>query len=193
MKKSNKQSGFTLVEVIIATLISAVVGVLLLSIMVNNTGVFYKQSSKVAEGLGSNDSLTSIRSAIKQASAIAASYPVTGTPTYTSGDSQLVLRLASIDSSGNIIDSTYDYEVFYLSGGNLYLKIFPNALSKRQSADRVLSKYASSINFQYLNLSGVAVSPVSAAQVKVTLSLAQRSGANIETNISTTEANIRND
>lgn len=185
--------GFTLPEVIIASLVSAVVGVLLLSILVNNTSVSYKESSKVLEGLDSNQALMSIRGGIKESQAIVASYPITGTPIYTSGPTQLILRLASIDSAGGIIDNTFDYSVFYISNENFHQKILPDILSQRQSADKVISKYVNDVYFQYLDSTGTTVSPPAAAKVRVTLTLQQKSGSSIVTNVATTEANIRND
>ncbi len=169
--------GLTLVEVLVAMGIAAVAGVLLLVIIVNSASLFKEQSSKVEEGLNMNDALSVVRSSIKQASSVAD----------TSSASQLVLKVSSVDTSGNIIDNTFDYFVLYLDQGAIHLKIFPDAISSRKTADRILSTNVDSLKFQYLNSANpsVEVTPASAAKVRVTLNLKQK--------ISTTEANLRND
>mgnify|MGYP001593685870 CR=1 FL=1 len=67
--------GFTLVEVIVAAAVLAVVGSLLFSILVNSTGFFYQQSSRSQQGLGINDSLVNIKGSIKEADSVSLNYP----------------------------------------------------------------------------------------------------------------------
>lgn len=185
------RNGFTLPEVITAITVFVLVGGLLLGIMVNNTGLFYKQSSKVSQGLGVNDALAKIRSEIKEAQAVAAGYPI-GNPTYTSSSTQLVLQLTSVDSSGNIISTTYDYAVFAVTDGKLTYQVFPNAASSRQGANRILASNVSSVFFQYFDATGAQSGPTNAVNVKASLTLIQKAGQGFETNIATSEANLRN-
>ena len=189
-----KKRGFTLLEVLIVMGISSVVGGLLLVIVFNSTGLFYQQSSKLSQGLGSNDALTRLRSTIRESSAIALSY-TSGSITYTSGPTQLVLKLSSIDASKNLIPNTFDYFVFFLDGNKLLFKSFPDAQSSRKSADQILSLNVQSVLFQYYNLQNPPqeVTPASASKIKITLTLKQKSGAYYETSIATSEANLRND
>lgn len=184
--------GLTLVEVLIAMGIATIVGGLLLVIMVNSAGLFYKQSSKVEQGLGINDALGKIRESVKQASSVASSY-TSGSTTYTSGASQLVLKVPAIDSAGNIISDTFDHYVFYKDEAKLRFKIFPDLTSIRKSADQIFSTNADSLLFQYYDSLSSEVTPSSAVKVKITLSLRQKAGADYETNIATSEANLRND
>lgn len=193
-----KERGVTLAEAIIALGIATVVGTLLLVVIVNSYGLFYKESSKVEQGLGINDTLAAVRESIKQATAIAASY-TDGATTYTSGQQQIVLKIPSIDSLGNTISNTFDYFVFFLdpSTGSgqvkLRFKIFPNALSSRKSADQIFSTQVNNLKFQYLDSANAEVIPTSAVKVKITLALRQKAGAAYEQNIATSEANLRND
>lgn len=186
------KKGFTLAELVISTAIAVLVGGLLVSIFISNTGVFYKESSRVSQGLGVNDSLSSIRLSIKQAQAVASGYPV-GSPTYTSSSSQLVLQIAAIDSSGNILTGVYDYIVYTVSGDKLYMKVFPDPASARKSEDKILSSNVNSILFSYLDSAGNNAASVSAVKVKVTITLNQQLGLESEVNVATTEANLRND
>lgn len=180
--------GFTLVELIISVAVAALIGGLLMAIFVNNTGVFYRESSKVSEGLGLNDSLVSIRSSIKQAQAVASSYT-----SYSSSASELVLKIPSIDSSGNILGSVYDYIVYTVRQSRLYLKAFPDAASSRKSLDQILTNNIDSIVFNYFDSLGNATTPPSAVKVRVSITLSQKSGAQNETSVATSEASLRND
>ncbi len=187
--------GLTLVEVLISMGIAVVVGGLLFVIIVNSTGLFYKQSSTIEQGIGTNDALSVIRNSIKEAQSIAVNYPETLPFTYTTGGAQLVLKLASLDLSGNIIVDSFDYFVFYLDQTKLRFKVFPNVLSQRKSRDQILSTNAKSLEIKYYNLANppAEVTPVSAAKIKITLSLEQKSGQVMEKSVATTEANLRND
>ena len=185
------ESGFTLPEVITVTVVAVIIGGLVLGIMIQNTRVFVSESSKVSQGLNSNDALEQIKSEIKQSSAVAASYTSSGI-TYTSGINTLVLQIPAVDSSGNSIDSVFDYGVFTVSSGNLLFKIFTDPLSKRVPVDQILAKNVNQISFKYLDLAGDVI-PTGAIKVKVALILQQRIGVNFQTSISTTEANLRND
>ena len=186
-----RERGFTLFEVLITVTVLVIVGGLLGGILVNNTGLFYQQSSKVSQGLGANDALAQIRSEIKEAQAVAAGYPVSS-PTYTSSSTQLVLRLTSIDSSGNIISTTYDYAVFSVTSGRLNYQVFPDAASSRKGANQILVSNVNSVFFQYFDATGAQTGPTNAVNVRVTLTLRQKAGSGFETNVVTSEANLRN-
>ncbi|MBI2019148.1 hypothetical protein HYS95_00575 [Candidatus Daviesbacteria bacterium] len=185
--------GLTLVEVLVAMGIVTVTGVLLVAVIVNSTGVFSKQSSKIQTGVSINDSLMQIRGAIKQASGIAETL-TQGSATYTTGSDQLILKVISIDSSNNIIEETFDYFVIFQDQNILRFKIFPDAQSSRSSADKILSVSLDGILFQYFN-SGIPpseVTPAEATKIRVSLKLKQKAGSSFEINTATSEANLRN-
>lgn len=189
-----RERGLTLIEVLITMGIATVAGVLLVVIMVNSAGLFTQQSSKVQEGLNINDALLEVRSSIKQANAVASEYTGGGS-TYTTGGSQLVLQVLSIDSLGNIIDNTLDYFVFFQDQNLLRFKIFPDPSSSRKPVDRLLSTMAESLNFQYFNSASppIEVTPTNATKVRISLILKQKNGLNYEAQAGTSEANLRND
>ncbi len=188
------QRGLTLVEVLIAMGIAVVVGALLVTVMVNTAGLYYKESSNLIEGLNINDALSKIRSTIKQASAVVANYNGGGT-TYTSSNTQIVFKLASIDSSNNLIAQKFDYYVFFLDTNKLRFKIFPDPLSARKSQDQIFSTSVDSLSFQYLSSANppVEVVPESATKVRISLTLKQKTGNKVEQKTATSEANLRND
>jgi len=188
------ERGLTLIEVLVAMGIATVAGVLLVVIIINSTGLFTQQSSKVQMGLNINDALSQVRSSIKQASQIADQY-TGGQTTYTTGTNQLVLKVLSIDSSGSIIDNTYDFFVFFQDQKYLRFKIFPDPSSFRKTADQVFSSSVDNLAFQYFNSANppVEVAPTAAAKVKITLTLKQKTGVKYETQTAESEANLRND
>lgn len=187
------KGGFSLVEILISTSIAVLIVGLLAVIMVNITGVFYKESSKVNIGLNANDALSNIRSNIKDASGIVDSY-IGGSTTFTTGTTQLVLKIPAIDSSNNIISNVFDYFVYFLDTNKLRFKTFPDPLSARKSADQIFSTSVDKLLFQYLNsaVPPAEVPPTSSSKIRITLTLKQKSGANYQTNIATSEANLRN-
>lgn len=187
--------GLTLLEVIIVMGISIVVGVLLVVITVNSLGLSYKESSKLSEGLSINETLSHIRQTIKESSGVSSSYTNSGI-IYSSSATQIVFKIAAIDSSNNIISDTYDYFVYFQDLDKLRFKTFPNALSSRKSSDRIFTNSLDNLSFQYLSSSNppLEVAPTAAVKVKITLKLKQKSGAsNYETITTTSEANLRND
>lgn len=190
----SNECGLTLAEAVIALGITAIVGALLLLIIVNSAGLFYKESSKVGQGVFANDALAKIKSSIKDSSAVVASYTF-GSTTYTSSATQLVLKIPSIDSSGNIISNTFDYAVFLLDQDKLRFKFFPDSLSGAKAQDQLLSLNVKTLQIQYLNLANppTEVAPTSATKVRVSLTLNQKAGRGFEQNISTSEANLRNE
>lgn len=179
------QKGFTLVEIVIALSIATVVGGLLLTIMVNSAGLFHKESSKVNIGLNTNDALSQVRRSIRQAYAVDT----------TSSENQLVLQIPSIDSSGDIIADTFDDFVFLSDSNQFILKVFPDPASSRPAQNQIFSTLVDDLTFKYYDSANPPeeVVPDTASKVSVTLKLKQKSGADYQTSIATTEANLRND
>ncbi len=191
MKKS---AGLSLIETLLAVGISLVVGTLLVVIMINSAGLHYRQSSKLEEGLNINDALSGIRQNIREAYGVALSYTYDLT-TYTSSDSQLVLKVTSVDSMGNLITDTFDYYVFFKDQDKLRFKTFPNGASARKARNQIFSASVDGLKFQYLDSAFPPneVAPLTASKVRITLSLKQKSGSYFETTIATSEAALRND
>lgn len=189
-----KKKGLTLVELLITMSIGVVVGTMLLVILVNSGGLFYKESSKIEQGLNINDAFSVFDEAVKQAVAIETSHAF-GSTTYTSGIDQLVLKMSAIDSSNNIISNAYDYYIFFLDQTKLRLRTFPDPQSSRKSRNQIFSTAVDSLTFKYFDNSNPPneVLPASAKKVRMEIILKQKSGAGFETNIATAEANLRND
>lgn len=167
--------GFTLPEIIIGVTVTAIVGGLLLLLMVQSTGLFYRESSKVSTGLSINDSLSKMQSSIRKSSVVSAS----STP------SLLVLKFPAIDGSGNIITNTFDSETFLLEGNKLKYQLLPDPQSSRTGIDTILAKNIDNLSFSYLDSSNQEVQPNLAKKVIASISTAGQ--------IASAEANLRND
>lgn len=188
-----KERGLTLLEVLVAAGISIIVGGLLLVIMVNSAGLFTRESSKLEEGLNINDVLMQVRSNIKEASSITASYLSEGT-NYTSGPTQLILNLPSLDNSNNIISGSFDTYIYFLDTNQFRFKSFPTAVSSRKIQDQIFSTLVDSLKFQYFDSTGQEITPTSAVKVRITITLKRKTSVNTyETNTATSEASLRND
>jgi type II secretory pathway pseudopilin PulG len=180
--RANALKGFTLVELLVGIIISVLVGGLLLGIMVSNTGLFYKQSAKVTQGVGANEATGSIVSHIKQASGVDSS----------SNNGQLVLKLPSNDLNGDSILNTFDTVSFSKDTDKIRITVTPNALSKRKAEGRILTANVVNLEFKYFK-AGAEVAPGSATKVSVTVTLEQKTGTSIQTDTSFSEAELRND
>ena len=189
MRSSHR--GFTLVELIISISIAVLVSGLLIAILVNNTGLFYKQSSKISEGIGANNGLVNIKSSIKESQSVADSFSFSGT-TYSSSSTQLVLKLPSIDSSKDIISNTFDYFVYYQNNDKLIWRVFPDPLSLRVSVNQILTENVQSLLFEYFNSAGNPITPTSAVKVRVRINLSKNVATEDEHLSVWTEVNLRN-
>lgn len=175
-----KTTGFTLAETLLASSVAVIVGMFLVGILVNNTGVFYKQNSMVSEGLSLNDTMTAISNQIKQGVGVAAGYPESS-PTILSGANTLVLKLPALSSEGPISD-VYDYVAVYPDSSNpnvLRIQTFPstNPASTRPANDQVITSLLQSVQFTYLDRSGNTTTPDSAVSVGVSLTVLSKTGS----------------
>ncbi len=195
MSKALKgNGGFTLIEVLLVGVIGSVVGILLISILVQNNGLFSTHSAQVAQGVGLNDIISEVSSSIKTASSVAPSYPSTN-PTYISSTNTLVLSIPSIDASGNPVDNTLDFLVFTSDNQNqkiLRELLFPDLSSSRKSMNKVLATTLSSINFSYSDLNGNPVSPSVASKISYTVNLSTKAGYGTEEASASSQAILRN-
>lgn len=170
-----RQAGLTLLEVIIGVAVVALVGGLLILMMVQSAGLFSRESSKISEGVGLNDSLSKMESSIRKSSGVVS----------TSSPLQLVLKFPAIDGSGNIIANTFDTEIFVLEADKLKIKLIPDPQSARSLLDTILAKNIDSLNFKYLDDLNQEVLPSLAKKVIATISTKEQ--------VASTEANLRND
>ncbi|EKD90601.1 MAG: hypothetical protein ACD_30C00112G0042 [uncultured bacterium] len=186
--------GAGLLEVLVAITISAAAGVLLIKTFVENQGLYFEQSSKITQGFSINSAYSEISESIKKSSAVAPANLI-GSPQFTTDNNTLVLELPSIDSSGNVINQTFDYIVITREGQNLSFlkkKLFPNPLSQRSPEDKLLATNVSSFTLSYKDQAGNQVSPTNAQKVSFNFELSQKAGYANQQSSAAGEINLRN-
>ena len=186
--------GFTFVEALIALAISGVLGVILVSIVVQSNGLFLTQTSKTSQGVNINDVNGKIVDAIRQSAYVATGYPV-ASPLYSSTSTTLVLAIPSIDINGDVIQSTYDYVVITQDATkeNILKKyLFPDQLSSRNNENTVLSTQLSMVKFNYLDSNLATVAPTQAAMINYIINLSSSIGAKPTVSSSSGQVNLRN-
>ncbi len=194
--KIQNEKAFTLLEVLIVVLVSSIVGVLLIQSLIQNNGVFYQQSARISEGLNLNDATAQITQDIKSAASIAANYPATTPYQYSSSSNTLLLKIPSVDVSGNVIDQTYDYIVIAsdLAKPNyLRRQIFVTSPSSRGTVNKVIINNFSKIIFYYYDVNGNITSPTQAVKINFVLNNVSQLGTNQQTSSSSGEVTLRND
>lgn len=139
---------FTLVEVVIAVGIFALISIALADLIIGNDSLLRSQSATV-DVIGSASSMmTDIQTMTLQAKQIAASHSFSGT-IYNSASSTLVLQLPSITSAGSIIGGQYDYVAYYATGTSAYRLVDPGTGSIRTAGTRLLSDTITTLSFSY--------------------------------------------
>ena len=193
ISSSRKQRGMTLFEILVGVTISAIAGVLLLLILVSNNGLFVSQTSKIAQGLGLNDATTLISDDLRFAASIINSFTYQG-QTYLSGATTLILKVPSVDSSGNIIDQEFDTFIYALETSNPAIfrrLVVPSESSSRLATNRVVMTDVSTISFVYLDNSGAPVSPTNATKINFSLTF-KKSPFSTTANTAAGEVRLRN-
>lgn len=170
--------GITLTEILVTLAITAVVGTLLVTIFSQNNRLFYNQQTKVSHGISSNEAINQIDDGIRGAVTVESQYPAQN-PNYISGVSTLILKLPSIDTSGNVISTTFDYMIFSIDPSIptiLRQIVYTDPQSARSSANKVISTNLKSLNITYLSDAKAAVSPASASLINYILILSSKQG-----------------
>jgi prepilin-type N-terminal cleavage/methylation domain-containing protein len=151
--------GFTLIEVIITTAVFAVLMFAVTQLYVVYGRVMDLQKSSIQVALGSSSIMGAAREAGLQAGHVATAHVFSGV-NYTSSTTTVIFELPSIDASGTVIPSTYDYVGIYASGASVYRSIDAAAGSARRSGTKVLTNTLDSLTISYDSDSFPAVASV---------------------------------
>lgn len=189
-----RKNGFSLPEVILISGVASVAGVLLAYILVQNSGLFISQTSKISQGVSVNDAVAQMRELIQSSSAVVSTNAI-GSPTYTTSSDTLVVTLPAIDSLGNVISNVYDYGVIAKNSQNpkiLRKIIFKDPLSSRINANQILTTNLTNITFVYFDDSGNTVSPQAATKINFTINLDEKAGYSNQGSSASGQINLRN-
>ncbi len=182
MHKSQESAGFTLVEIIVAIGIFAIIILFLPYLGVYHYWIYNTQIAQFDVISDARGTLDDMDSYVRQSNRVISNYL-----TYTTDSQTLILQIQSIDPSNNLIAGTYDNVVFYLSGSDFFRQVFPSANSKRLAATKKLASNVTEITFSYDNLNYSLVQ-----QVTTTISVQQNLGKDIKSATLSSQAKLRN-
>ncbi len=196
-RSKNSTAAFTLVE----TMFASVIGILVLGmVMILYVGVQHSMTVGVALAEINADARLAMDRIVRDArwaTQLETSRTLNGT-TYITGNNQFVIKIPSINSSGDIIANTYDYVIYALDPSDLtQLKkiIDPNASSSRTSLNQVIAKNINSFSLSSagIGLSSIgSLSSVKAVEVAISVNKQPLVGRTITQSLAS-EVEIRND
>lgn len=155
------KSGFTLIEVAITVALFVVLALGVEQLYVAYSRIVNVQTASIGVALGASAIMDAVKNAGLQADHVVASHAFAGT-TYASGTSTVVFELPSVDASGSIIGSTFDYVGIYATGTSAYRVTDAAAGSVRPSGTKLLTSFLSSLSFTYDSSSFPSVASVAA-------------------------------
>ncbi len=143
-----KIRGFTLIEIVIVTALTAVIG--------SAVAYVYGQYNTASNHLRASVAVTEGGSAITretryaglQATRIVSSHYFLGT-SYTTGTTTVIFELPSIDRSGNLISGYYDYIGIHATGTKAYRLTDSSPSSVRTAGTLLLTESLSELSFEY--------------------------------------------
>lgn len=150
---------FTLIEVAITVALFIVLALGVEQLYVVYTRVVNVQTASIGAALGASSIMDAVKNAGLQADHVVASHAFSGT-TYSSGTSTVVFELPSVDASGSVIGSSFDYIGIYATGTSAYRVTDAAAGSARASGQKLLTSFLSSLSFTYDNSSFPSVASV---------------------------------
>lgn len=190
----SKKSGFSLVEVLIASVILVIISYALGSSYFDILKLFSNQSVIIEISTANRIALDQITATIRQAETVVNSCTCEAVPDVTGPDS-LILKLWPINAQGqafNPADSVFDYIIFKQDPNDstkLIRKSYTNGSSSRQSGIKTVSAYVSSIQFIY---DIPDTNYANANEITTTLTTTSKSGPKTLTNTQSRKASLRN-
>lgn len=187
--------GLSLIEVLIVMTVAAVAGGLLINLMVSSNRLFFDQSAHINQGLSINQTELELTSLIKSSAGVADQYPVSGASQYTSDSDTLIIKLPAISSSGDVIESVYDYAVVEADSDKpaiLRMQVFTDDQSFRNPENKVLSTNLNSITFAFFNTSNNPTTPTQAKRVSFVIKLSTKSSFSNKEASGSGTVNIKN-
>ena len=142
------KQGFTLLEVLLSTFLFALILIALFDMFLGYKKIFDIQQAFVGVTGNARDLVGAVAKSARGADSIVSSHLFSGV-TYASGTTTVVFELPSINSSGDIIPSTYDYVTVYALGSNVYQLTETGVGSARSAGSKQLTNVLQSIIFTY--------------------------------------------
>lgn len=139
---------FTLLEVLIAIALLALMLTILASFFVSATGTYEYQSAAMRQDREVRIVAQRIEENVREARAVADTHAF-GMEARATSDRTLVLELPALDTEGEVIDGYVDHIAFYAQGNIVYEEIDAAPGSARESGRRTLSSVIEELEFSY--------------------------------------------
>lgn len=171
-KTGSSRQGLTLVEVLVGLVIMSMLLVFLLSFYAKGQRDFFQGNVRSDVMDKARYPLSWIGRDVNAAMAVNSNHE-----SYDTSSTVLVLKLHTLDASGNLIDdsSQYDDIVYSVSNNRLTRHCHPNSASFRQAGDRVLADNAAGLAITYYdadeNVLTSNYTQAAAVKVEVTVSV----------------------
>lgn len=191
----NKQNkAFTLVEVQVALFVAFITLLAALCLYIFSWRNFTTGSALLDVYANSRNASEWLTRDIRCAAQVVPSYG-----SYATTDNSIVLMVPSINASGQVISSHYDYIAYLLQGSDMYRIVQKDALSSRPNENSVKARYCASLTFSsggvtlsnIANLSAVNTVAIYLPINKSTVSLSG-AGQEVESITPTTVVKLRN-
>ena len=140
--KNKKSSGFTLIEVLIASAIAAVIGAVIVVAFISGQNSFVMGTNLLEIHVDARVAMEWIVRDVQWAN--------DGVITYIGGANVLVLSIPSIDAANDIKDMYFDSVVYTLNGTNLMRLVEPDAVSSRIPASDTIANNITNLQFTAL-------------------------------------------
>lgn len=169
--KTKKLKGITLIEILIATTIMAILVLLVGTAYFAHFRIFSNQSTAMDVTTQNKLALDEITNQVRQSQSVAAGCSACGSD--TTGASVLILQLWPLDAQGNPTDpgtSNYDYIEYKLdqTGTKLTKITHPYSGSTRPAGTQIIASSLNNLQFTYDN-----PTPASADQITINISTTQ--------------------
>ena len=188
LKIGNCKLGFTLIEIIVVIAISIVLILVGSAVFIGNSKFYQNQKGEIAAVNATRAAGDRLSEFARAATDMLASRQF-GAATYTTSATMVVLRVPSIDASGNLIAGAYDYAAFGRDPNNasrLLLVVDGAAGSVRGDRTLEVTDKLSAISLTYDN-----ADPTAAKQVTYTITVTD-TGRYAATEQVTGRATLRN-
>lgn len=171
-----KHQGFTLIELVVVVALVAICSTVLVSLFIGHNRIYRTQTAELDVTGDARQALDDIDSYVRQTNRTLSTYS-----TYTANAQVLILQIQSVNSSSQLIASTFDDVVYYLNNGNLYRQVFPNPSSSRTAQTKKLAGNVTGLIFTYNN-------PDYAQVTEVTTNITVQENAGVQNRAITTSS-----
>lgn len=150
-----KRPGLTLAEFVVTLVVIGIVVTVIGAAYLSVTRIFQQESARSGITLGTGRVLGPLDELLRQGGTIVAQYPISGSPTVTTGTGALVFSIPSL-IGGDLSPTELDYvtlerDTAITSNPRLIMTVYPNQTlpSERTSQTVVIATNVSDIYFRY--------------------------------------------